>query len=135
MADLTVTKAQVSPVFPGLAEIYDYIAAVAITAGQAVYVNSSGKVDLVSGSAVGTAKIRGIALNDAGIGQAVSVLKKGAIYGFTISGLAYDATVYVSNTTGALADAAGTNSCVAGKVMPLTDKDITKVLYITDWAN
>lgn len=130
MSDITVTAAKVAPVFPDKAEIYDAIAAAAITAGQAVYITSAGKVNLADADGSGTTYFRGIALNGAGAGQAVSVLLRGAVYGFTLSGANYDAKLYVSNTAGALADAAGSTSLVVGRVMPLADKDLTKVLFV-----
>lgn len=135
MADLTVTKARVAPVFPLKSEIYDLIASETISAGQAVYVTAAGKAGVAGGAGVSPVnRFRGIALNDAGAGQAVSVLVKGAVAGFDLSGVAYDGIVYVSNTLGALGDVAGTTSLAVGKVMPLTDKDLTKILMVTGWA-
>lgn len=136
MADLTVTAAQAAVVFPDNAEIYDFEAAETITAGQAVYINSSGKVATASAAIAGTAAFRGVALNGGAAGQAISVLKKGHIYGFDLSGLAYDAAVYLSDTGGALADAAGTVSKQVGIVVPLNDTGtLTKVLYVNaDWS-
>lgn len=129
MADLVVTNTSVGVLFPLKAEIHTWIAAAAITAGEAVYQDSSGEADLADASVAGTAQFRGIALQDAGIGQAVNVLKKGHIEGFTIS-QAYDAQIFVSNTAGALADAAGVVSVAVGRVVALSDKDRTKVLFI-----
>lgn len=137
MADITVTAAKVGLVFPNMKpEVYPAIAAVAITAGQAVYVNSSGKAALADANAgSGAEKFRGIALNKAGVGQAVDVLKRGHAYGYTLSG-AYDSLVYLSNTAGSLADApSATNAVVCGRVVPLSDNDLTKVLYIdAEWS-
>lgn len=131
MADIAVVADNVAVLYPRYAEIYDFIAAAAITAGQVLYLNTSGKVDLYDSNGSGTLQLLGIALNGAGAGQAVSVLKRGFVAGFTVSGLAYDAPVYGSNTAGALADAAGSSSIVAGKVKALSDSGLlTKVLYI-----
>lgn len=133
MADIVVTADAVAVIFPDAAEIYDFVAAAAITRGQAVYVNSSGKVDLADANGSGTLQFRGIALNPAGAGQAVSVLKRGHVAGFTIS-QAYDAALYLSNTAGALADAAGGTSVNCGRVVPMSDSSLTKVVYIdADW--
>jgi hypothetical protein len=134
MADITVTAAQVAPVFPDEARIRSYIAAVAITAGQAVYRTSAGKADLADANGSGTLQFRGIALETVGAGQSVSVLEEGEIYGFTLAG-AYDSLAYVSNTAGALADAAGGTSIGAGRVVNLTDGSLTKVLYIQSKMN
>lgn len=134
MSDLTVTAAQVGAVFPQKADIHDFIAAETITAGQAVFVDSNGKVQLADANASGEQQFRGIALNGGGAGQAISVLKRGHIYGFTITGLGYDAMVYLSNTPGALADAAGGTSVIAGRVTSLPDNSLTKVLWVeADW--
>lgn len=131
MADLALTTTKIGRVFPEKDIVFDFIAAAAITPGAAVYINSSGKVALADASAAGTARVLGIALNGAGAGQAVSVLIRGHLYGFTLSGLAYDAAVYLSDTnTGILADAAGTTSVKVGRCYPLSDKALTKVLYI-----
>jgi hypothetical protein len=135
MADLVVTAAQVAAIFPLKAEIHNVIAAVAVTAGQALYQDSSGDYDLADASVAGTAGARGIALQGAGAAQGVNILKKGHVAGFTIS-QAYDAPLYVSNTAGAIADAAGVVSVLCGTVVALSDKDRTKVLYLEfDWAS
>lgn len=133
MTALTVTAAQIGAVFPEKAEIYDMLAAVAITKGQAIYRNTSGKAALADANAgSGAHDFVGVALNAAGAGGAVSVLRRGHVYGFDLSGLAYDAPVYVSDTAGALDDApSATNPVAIGKVEALTDgPTLTKVLYV-----
>ena len=138
MADITVTAAKVGAVFPANAEIYDCIAAEAITAGQAVYITSTGPVGVADANASGKQQCRGIALNGGGAGQAISVLTRGHIYGFTLAGNA-DSLVYLSDTAGALADAAGTLEVRVGRVVCLSDANLTKVLYVepswhTNWS-
>lgn len=130
MADLTVTVSKVGMIDPEDSEVITLLAAVAITKGQGVYQNSSGKAALVDGSSAGTAQFRGVALETVGAGTAVSILKRGKCDGFTLSGVAYDGRVYVSDIAGALADAAGTVSVVVGRVVGLTDSVVTKVLYV-----
>jgi hypothetical protein len=129
MADIVVTADNVAVLYPRYAEIYDFVAAAAITAGQLLYLNTSGKVDLYDSNGSGTLQAHGIALNGAGIGQAVSVLKRGFVAGYTLS-QAYDAPIYGSNTAGAMADAAGASSLVIGKVKATSDPTPTKVLYV-----
>lgn len=51
-------------------------------------------------------------------GMPVTAIKKGVMDGLNIAALAYDADVFLSNTDGTLADAAGTVSKVLGKVIP-----------------
>ncbi len=138
MANIALTAARIAPVFADECRIRTYIAAVAITAGQAVYRNSSGDAALADANGSGTLQFRGIALCGAGAGYAVDVLEEGECYGFTLAG-AYDSLAYVSNDVGQLADAAGATAIVAGRVTCLADPDRTKVLYISakmngDWA-
>lgn len=136
MADLTVTAAQVATVFPTKADVVSYVSAAALTAGQPVYVNTSGKAGVADAN--GAAPIntfRGIALETVGAGQPVSVLRRGELYGFDLSALAFDAAVYVSDTAGSLADAAGTASLRVGRVQPLADAStVNKVLFVEGWA-
>lgn len=115
----------ISPVFLDQCRIRSYVAAAAVTAGQSLYtVAATGKVNLSNATSAGNlATFRGIALNTAGAGAAVDVLEEGYVDGFEIAALAYDASVYVSNTAGGLDTAAGTVSIVAGKVVPVSDKD------------
>jgi len=136
MADITVTAAKVAPVYPAAAEIYDFIAAEAITKGQAVYLTTSGTVGVADANVAAKDQFRGIALETVGAAQAVSVLKRGHVYGYTLTDLAYDGLAYLSNTVGALADAAGSTTVNVGRCVPLPDADLTKVLYIqADWLN
>lgn len=130
MTDLALTAAQIARVHPEQDEVYDMIAAATITAGAALYITSAGTVDLYDSNGSGTLQFCGIALNGGGAGSAIGVLKRGAVYGYTISGLAYFAPVYGSNSVGLLADSAGSSSNVVGRVMPLSDSNLTKVLYI-----
>lgn len=134
MADITVTAAQVGICDPMKAEVYPFEAAETITAGQAVFVDTNGKIQLADANASGEQQCAGIALNGGGAGQAIDVLKRGRVYGFTLSG-AYFSAAYLSDTAGALADAAGTLSVPMGRVVPLSDSDKTKVLYVdAAWA-
>ena len=138
MADIAITAAKIAPVHPEKAVILSYIATETITKGQAVYFLTTGKVGVADANDGGKEQFRGIALNGAGAGQAVDVLQAGECYGFTLAGNA-DTLAYLSNTAGALADAAGDMTVVCGRVVCLSDKDLTKVLKIfvqweANWA-
>jgi hypothetical protein len=135
MADIALVAANVGRSHKTGEEVFSFTAGVAITRGQAVYfVTSTGKLALADASAAGTAQFRGIALQTAQIGQPVDVIMRGFVSGFTISGLAYEALVYLSDTAGALANAAGTVTVPAGRVLPFNDAGVlTKGLFI-DWA-
>lgn len=138
MADIVITAAQVEPIDPLHAEIYNFVAAATITQGQIVYITTSGTVGVADANDSGLEQARGVALNGGGAGQAISVLKRGRCAGFTLT---QDASIplYLSNTAGALADAAGTMTVVCGIVICMPDKDATKVFYAdfrwgADWA-
>ena len=134
MANLTVTAVQVAAVFPTKAVIHDFIANSTITAGQPVYQLSTGKVAPADANGSGLQQFRGIALNGGAAGQAISVLLEGHCYGFTLTSMNYDALAYLSDDVGRIADGVGTMTVNVGRVVPLSDSDLTKVLYITaDW--
>jgi hypothetical protein len=79
-------------------------------------------------------------LQTVGAGSPVEVCEDGELYGFDLSGVNYDAVIYLSNTAGALADSAGGTSVVCGRVNALTDTPtLTKVLRVfvrrsADWT-
>lgn len=136
MTAISVTAAQVAPIDPLKADIRSYIAAVAITRGQAVYIDTNGKVNLADANGSGTLQFRGIALNTVGANQAVDVLHDGEVAGFAVSGLNCDALVYVGNTAGGLDTAAGSTSIAAARVVAMTNGPAnTKVLRVfTRWS-
>lgn len=134
MAVITLTAARVAPIYPDAAEIFDVVAAEAVTAGAAGYQASTGKFGIADANAAGKQQFRGLFLSKKGSGQGVSLLKKGHVGGFDVSGLAYDAPIYLSDTAGALDTAAGTLSVQVGRVVAMPDDPKTKVVYIeADW--
>lgn len=135
MTDIVRTDAQVAVVFPEKAIIFPAVAAAAIAKGDLVYFTSAGLVNIADGNGSGTTAPCGIALNAAGAGQEVNVLKEGHIYGWTLTSLAYWAPAYMSNTAGALSDDAGGTSLIVARVVPMSNGAKTKVLYIDmDWS-
>jgi predicted transcriptional regulator len=137
MADLTVTADKVSVADPQNAIINDYIAAVTITAGQGVYINSDGKAALADASAAGTAVCIGVALEGAGAGQVVPVCSVGYVDGLGVSAVAYSTIISVSDTAGAFDNGAGSPSVAApiGRVMPATDGSLTKLVLVNCYYN
>lgn len=137
MADLVVTAAQVAPVNETQYVAKTYVAAVALTAGLPVYLNSSGKAAIARANATGTIQnYIGIALNAAAAGRPVEVIKEGSVYGLGVGSMAYGAKVYVAaDAAGALDDTivAGTGNFVVavGMVVPMSDADLTKVVYVS----
>jgi hypothetical protein len=118
MADialLTADRVEVVEMF----EQFPGVAAEAIEAGAPVrFDTSSGKVTNANGTTAPEARIYGISLKSVPAGMAVTVMVRGILDGFALSGMAYDAPVYLSDTDGRLADAAGTVSTVVGRVVP-----------------
>lgn len=131
MGDIALTAAKIAVVDPDKAWIDTYVAGVTITAGQFLYgIVSSGKVGLADEDASAEASwVLGMALEAGVAGQAISVLRRGKVYGFTLSGHAYWLPCSLSNTAGALLDTAAATNIVA-RVVPLSDSDLTKVLEV-----
>jgi len=133
MADVALTAAQISPVFPQDCEILSVKLAEAVTAGQTGYQLTAGTFGLSDANASGKQQFRGVYLEAGGAGQTVRLLKRGAVYGFTVSSMNGDTVLYQSDTAGAFADSAGTMTVVCGRVYTLTEG--TKVAYIdAQWA-
>lgn len=132
MADLTVTANDVSNASPSFSVVIDLIAAVTITAGQGVYINSSGKAALADASAAGTAVCVGVALEGGGANQNIPVLVMGFTDGLGVSGVAYNTIISVSDTAGAFDNGAGspTVSAPIGRVVPATDGSLTKLVFV-----
>lgn len=129
MAAIAVTADKVAAVFPLEADIRSYVAAAAITAGQAVYITPAGTVGVADADDSGKEQFEGIALNAAAAAQALDVLREGEVYGFTLAG-AYDSQAYLSDTAGGLDTGAGTMTVRVGRIVPLSDADKTKVLEV-----
>lgn len=138
MTDIALTAANIGLVDPEKADVKSYIAASAITKGQAVAIDTTGKVVPADASTGGAHLIqfRGIALNAAAAGAACDVCHAGELYGFTVSGLNVGAVLYLSNTAGTLADANGDINVKCGVVSVMADvPTYTKVVRIvTTWS-
>lgn len=118
MANLSITADDVAAV--KVIEQYTGPAAEAITAGQYVRFNTTnGKVELGNGTSAAEARRGGIALRSAAAGETLTFVRKGVLdVGDALATLTYDDDVYLSDTDGTLADAAGTTSLVVGTVVP-----------------
>ena len=134
MTVVTVTAAEVAACYPDEAEILDVIAYETVTAGAPAYQTSAGTFGLADANGSGTRQFRGIFLTGGGAGQAVSLLKRGHCYGYTLSGIAYDGLAYLSDTVGRIDDSVGTLTVNVGRVVALPNADLTKVLWVeADW--
>lgn len=131
MSVITLTAAQVAPVNETEYTPVTYIAGEALTRGQFFAIDTTtGKAYLADGSTGARNNARGIVIIGAGAGYPIQGLEDGSVYGFDLSGLAYDAAVYLSNTAGAADTAAGDVSVVLARVKPMSDSAITKVLDV-----
>lgn len=122
MADIALTTAARVEVVESIEQM-TLPAAEAITPGAPVRLDTStGKFTNANGTTTGEARVYGIATGGAAIaaGEPVTAIRQGVMDGFALSGLNYDAAVYLSDTDGRLADAAGTVSTVVGRVIPGT---------------
>lgn len=119
MALITVVEGDVAPV--DVIEQVTLPADVAILRGQYVRVTTTANLILSDASQAGDiGGTRGIAMNAAAIGEAVTVVTKGTVsVGATaLTSQAFDAPIYLSDTPGSLADAAGTVSTIVAYVAP-----------------
>lgn len=97
---------------------------------------TTGKAMLGNATSAGeVGGLRGIALSDQKyVGDSVTLLRHGLMdFGDALDGMDYGATIYVSDTDGTLADAAGTvTTATAGKVWPVFEHDgtVKKLAYI-----
>lgn len=136
--EVALTPAQIGLCDPIKADVKSYVAASAITKGEAVAIDTNGKVVPADASTGGNHLIqfRGIALNAAAAGAAVDVCHEGELYGFTVSALNVGAVLYLSNTVGDLSTVAGDVSVICGVVSVLADAPTyTKVVRIvTTWT-
>lgn len=106
MADLTVTASQVAIQMTRESQIRSRTCAVAITAGQAIYYDTNGKVNPADADGGNPLyQFDGIALDTCAAGEVTRVIEEGWMDGYDLSGLAYNADVWLSTTPGALATA------------------------------
>lgn len=118
MADISVVTANKVEVVQSIEQL-TLPAAEAISAGAPVRLDTStGRFTKANGTTAAEARIFGIATRTVQAGEALTALRKGIMDGFNLADLAYDAAVYLSDTDGRLADAAGTVSTVVGRVVP-----------------
>ena len=130
MADFALTAADIRPALDQGAEIVDYVCGVTITKGQVVYVVAAGTLALADANDAGLLQAIGIALHNGVAGDSISVMKKGYLYGYTIT-QDRGTHVWLSNTVGKLADAAGGVAQPVGRIANLPDKpNYTKIMYV-----
>lgn len=93
-------------------------AGVAIAAGQSVKEDATtGRWILADASAAGTADAYGMAVKTVPAGLPVTAIRRGVVDGFNLDDQDYNEQVFLSDTAGAIADAAGTAGGVVGRVI------------------
>lgn len=115
-----------------------YVAGEALNAGAPIVINSTGAAVHAdandAGPPIRNANVRGITTRPAVSGESVTVLLEGRMDGFDFTSQAYTTRIFVSDTVGALADAAGTASLPIGYVEPAGAHPITsardKILHV-----
>lgn len=85
--------------------------------GSPVYIDANGKFAKADASGAATAKVYGVTLRKAKAGEPVTAIAKGTVGGFVLTE-AYGEDVFLSDTEGRLADAAGTVSTKVGEIVP-----------------
>lgn len=113
MANLTLPASGIRPAGIDHDALSGLNAGVALVGGEAVYLHSDGTFKKATAAAdTAPAKVRGLVARDADLGRGVTVIKNGPMGPF--SGLTPGANYYLSDTAGAISDAAGTVSIVIG---------------------
>ena len=88
---------------------------------------ANGEFVKADASAAANARSIGLANGKARAGMGATALFNGEMDGFDLSGLAFGADVFLSNTVGAIADVAGTTSKTVGRVINVNGDKILKV--------
>jgi len=118
MADINLVTANKVNVVESIEQL-TLPAAEAITAGMGMRLDTiNGKFTKANASAAGEARVKWIAVKSVSTGEPVTGIKRGVLDGYDLSGMDYDADVFLSDTDGRLADAAGTVSTKIGRVLP-----------------
>lgn len=118
MANIEVTTA-------GRIHVVESLEQLTLTAGEALVAGAAVRVDTSTGrftnanaTTAPEARLYGIATRSVPSGLPVTAVRRGVLSGWTLEG-SYDADVYLSDTDGRLADAAGTVSKKVGRILPV----------------
>lgn len=144
MADLALTAAKISAVYPNFAEVYSFIAGTAVTAGVVAAFNTStddDKVYIGDGNDGDLDQPIGVFLEGGAAGQAVPVLVRGFVEGFTVSAIANFTLLFLSDTAGKIATtgAESTANAALGRIMPNSQSTPRLLTFIdcsfnTQWS-
>lgn len=118
MADLSLSNTDRVEIVESLLQA-TLPAAEAITAGNAVRIDTNGKFTKSNATTATEADTYGIAGKSVAAGMPLTAVRLGVMSGWDLSALTYSGTLYLSNTDGALATTAGTVSKAIAKVLPV----------------
>lgn len=116
MADIAVATAGRIHIVGAPNRQLTLVATEAIVAGAPVRIHTDGKWTNANGTTTTENRVWGIATASVAAGEALTAVRNGILDGFTFS-QAFDAPIYLSDTDGRLADAAGTVSTVVGRIV------------------
>ncbi len=120
MTEIALTASKIAPVFtdPGLAEIHTVICSETITAGEALYILANGTVGVADGNVDSKDEPQYVALQGGVAGQRIPGLRRGHVYGFTVSGVNCGTVVNLSDTPGDFQYGAGDEAVGRVVVLP-----------------
>ena len=129
MADIALVTANTLRVVESIEQM-TLPSAEAVVAGAPVRLDTtSGKFTNANGSSAGEARAYGIATRTVVANEPLTAVAVGVVDGLDVSALAFDAALYLSNTDGRIADAAGTVSTIVGRVIPATGANLSASAY------
>lgn len=116
MAVIVATRDQVAPTNEQEIEMRVYRCAEAFLPGMVAVWDANGRIVQTNTAPAATNKVAGLALRRAEIGEALTLLQRGFVAGFDVSGMAYGAVIY-AGADGELGD---TGTVIIGTVLPFT---------------
>lgn len=121
MSDYALTTAGVASIDTLPHIQHTFVSGEAITAGAPVYMNTTtGRIYNSDANGSGTRQCMGIASETAlTSGVAITVVMQGFMSGWNFGSATFGSAVFVSDTVGAIADAAGTASIYVGELLPV----------------
>lgn len=123
---------QVSPIDPDQFEGYDVLIASGADMpgdGEGVFFNpTSGYAQKSSAAVEATSIFAGVLVQKQGLGA--TMLVRGRIGGFDVDHMNYGSPIFASDEPGKLSDEPGTIELQVGVVVPMSDKQRTKVVFI-----
>lgn len=113
MANITFTAAKVRPIFtdPGHCTIFDVKLTETVTPGQVLCWAAAGTMSLADGNDAALDEPQAVALQDGVANAVISVLQKGPVAGFAVSGLNVGGKVTLTDTPGVVEEAGAGENC------------------------